>query len=59
VVFGQYFDRTGSYETILLYSAVGLVAGAALLLVMGKYRNFDGDRTDDVAAAERTADGAA
>jgi predicted MFS family arabinose efflux permease len=59
VVFGQYFDRTGSYETILLYSAVGLVAGAALLLLMGKYRNFDGDRTDDVAAAERTADGAA
>ena len=59
VIFGQYFDRTGSYETILLYSAVGLVAGAALLLLMGKYRNFSGDRTESLAAAERTADPAA
>jgi len=56
VVFGQFFDRTGSYETILLYSAVGLVAGAALLLLMGKYRNFGPDRTEAIAVAERTSD---
>ncbi|WP_051651334.1 MFS transporter [Brevundimonas bacteroides] len=56
VIFGQYFDRTGSYETILLYSAIGLVAGAALLLLMGKYRNFGPDRIEATAAAERTTD---
>jgi predicted MFS family arabinose efflux permease len=56
VIFGQYFDRTGSYETILLYSAVGLVAGAGLLLLMGKYRNFGPDRVEATAAAERTTD---
>jgi predicted MFS family arabinose efflux permease len=56
VIFGQYFDRTGSYETILLYSAVGLVAGAALLLLMGKYRKFGPDRVEATAAAERTTD---
>jgi len=59
VIFGQYFDRTGSYETILLYSALGLVAGAALLLLMGRYRNFGGDRTESLAAAVQTADPAA
>ncbi len=56
VIFGQYFDRTGSYETILLYSAIGLVAGAALLLLMGKYRNFGPDRVEATTAAERTTD---
>lgn len=59
VIFGRYFDQTGSYEKILLHSAVGLVAGAALLLLMGKYRNFGGDRTESLAAAERTTDPAA
>lgn len=56
VVFGQFFDRTGDYGSILLYSAVGLVAGAALLLLLGKYRTFGPDRTEAVAAAERTTD---
>lgn len=56
VIFGQYFDRTGSYETILIYSAVGLVGGAALLLLMGKYRTFGPDRVEAVAAAQRTTD---
>lgn len=56
VVFGQFFDRTGGYGSILLYSAVGLVAGAALLLLLGKYRQFGPDRAEATAAAERTSD---
>ena len=56
VVFGQFFDRTGGYGSILLYSTVGLVAGAALLLLLGKYRQFGPDRAEATAAAERTSD---
>lgn len=52
VVFGQFFDRTGGYDTILLYSAAGLVAGASVLLLLGKYRDFgEPDQTGAVAAA--------
>ena len=41
VVFGKSFDKTGSYSSILLASAVMLVAGAALLLLLGRYRQFE------------------
>jgi hypothetical protein len=41
-VFGQAFDRTGSYAQPLILSAGLLLAGAALLLTLGRYRRFDG-----------------
>ena len=40
VVFGKSFDKNGSYASILLASALMLVAGAALLLLLGRYRRF-------------------
>ncbi|CAG1004563.1 L-lactate transporter [Burkholderiales bacterium] len=41
VFFGKTFDRSGSYASILLISAVLLVAGALLLLALGRYRRFE------------------
>lgn len=40
VVFGRAFDATGSYDAPLIQSAVMLVAGALLLLTLGRYRTF-------------------
>ncbi|MFG6441559.1 MFS transporter [Roseateles sp. LKC17W] len=37
-VFGWAFDRSGSYHGVLMASAVGLVAGAASFLALGRYR---------------------
>ncbi len=48
VVFGRAFDATGSYDTPLMQSAAMLVAGALLLLTLGRYRAF--------GAAEEVAD---
>jgi predicted MFS family arabinose efflux permease len=42
VVFGQAFDRTHSYAQPLILSAGMLLAGALLLLTLGRYRRFDG-----------------
>jgi MFS family permease len=41
VVFGKSFDKTGSYASVLLMSAVMLVAGPAMLLALGRYRRFE------------------
>jgi predicted MFS family arabinose efflux permease len=41
VMFGKAFDRTGSYSSILLTSAVLLLVGAAALLLLGRYRRFE------------------
>lgn len=37
-VFGKVFDKTQSYDSILMISLFVLLLGAALLLAMGKYR---------------------
>ncbi len=39
-VFGQFYDATGSYDTILKISSLLFLAGALPLLLLGKYRNF-------------------
>jgi predicted MFS family arabinose efflux permease len=41
VVFGKSFDKSGSYAGVLLTSAVMLVVGAAMLLLLGRYRQFE------------------
>ena len=40
VVFGRAFDATGNYDGPLMLSASLLVAGAVLLLLLGRYRTF-------------------
>ena len=40
LLFGRAFDRTHSYAGMLLLSGVMLVASAALLLTLGRYRSF-------------------
>jgi len=40
VVFGRAFDATGNYDGPLMLSAGLLVAGAVLLLLLGRYRTF-------------------
>ena len=40
VVFGRAFDATGTYDGPLMLSAGLLVAGAVLLLLLGRYRTF-------------------
>jgi MFS family permease len=41
VVFGKVFDKTGSYDGVLLLSAAFLVVGALALLGLGRYRKFE------------------
>ncbi|NCT81969.1 MAG: MFS transporter [Comamonadaceae bacterium] len=41
VVFGKAFDKTGSYQSVLMLSAVFLILGTVALLGLGRYRNFD------------------
>ncbi len=41
VMFGKSFDKSGSYASVLLASAVMLVLGAAMLLALGRYRKFE------------------
>lgn len=38
--FGWVFDRTGSYDSVLMGSFVGLVLGAFAFLTLGRYREF-------------------
>ncbi|MEO0998078.1 MAG: hypothetical protein AAFX58_11215, partial [Pseudomonadota bacterium] len=40
--FGKIFSATGSYDPILIWGAVMLVAGSLPLLLLGRYREFDG-----------------
>ncbi|HMK87006.1 MAG TPA: MFS transporter [Steroidobacteraceae bacterium] len=40
MLFGADFDRSGSYERSLVASAIMLVASAALLLTLGRYKRF-------------------
>lgn len=44
LVFGRIFVQVGSYDPALLAAAVAFVAGAVPLLLLGPYREFDGDR---------------
>ncbi|GGF60552.1 MFS transporter [Alteromonas lipolytica] len=43
MVFGIIYDKTQSYNSILLFSLVILLVGAAMLLTLGKYREFGKD----------------
>lgn len=56
VVFGRVFDRTGTYDGVLMLSGVLLVVGAGLLLTLGRYRSFEPGGAEVLAAAERTQD---
>ena len=57
VIFGAAFDRSGSYAQPLMLSSVLLLVGVALLLCLGRYRNFPAVSAGEViAAAEGTAD---
>jgi MFS family permease len=40
-VFGHVFDVTGSYASILIVSAIIYVASAAILLLLGRYPDFE------------------
>jgi predicted MFS family arabinose efflux permease len=40
VVFGRAFDATGSYDGPLMQAVLMLIGGAALLLTLGRYRQF-------------------
>ena len=40
VMFGKFFDKAGSYSAILQISAVMFIVGAAMLLLLGRYRIF-------------------
>ena len=42
-IFARAFDMTGSYDGILNVVAIGFVAGAVPLLLLGKYREFPPD----------------
>lgn len=42
-LFGAVYDRTGSYDAILVTAAIAFGIGAALLLTMGKYPTFSSD----------------
>ncbi|MEM7501721.1 MAG: MFS transporter [Pseudomonadota bacterium] len=52
VVFASSFEATGSYDSILRISAILFVAGALPLLLLGRYRHFDGTKIVDRVAAE-------
>ena len=39
-IFGYFFDRTQTYDTILMISALLFIAGALPLLLLGRYRDF-------------------
>jgi len=39
-VFGKSFTATGSYDSVLQYSAIAFVAGALPLLLLGRYREY-------------------
>jgi MFS family permease len=41
VIFGRAFDRTHSYDGVLTASCGLFVLGGVLLLLLGRYRNFD------------------
>ena len=41
VIFGRAFDASGSYDGPLMQSAAMLVIGAALLLTLGRYQQFN------------------
>jgi len=47
VAFGAAFDAQHSYAGILVDSAIAIVAGALLLLTLGRYRNFDATGSAD------------
>lgn len=56
-VFGDSFDATGSYDDVLMLS-FGLLIFGALLLTLGKYRDFgETSRVEATAKAETIVDG--
>ena len=44
--FGRAFEQTGSYDTILKYSAILFLIGALPLLLLGKYREFETEEAE-------------
>lgn len=56
VIFGAAFDRTKSYDGPLMLSAGFMLAGAVMLLSLGRYRRFEAPAAEILATAEATAD---
>ncbi|NVK56279.1 MAG: MFS transporter [Alteromonadaceae bacterium] len=61
MIFGRMYDKTNSYDSILVVSMGVLLGGAALLLTLGRYRHFEmpiydnkTDVTEGAAASYRT-----
>ena len=54
-VYGAVFDRTHSYASVLAVSGALFIAGAALLLVLGRYRRFPPVSTGALPPAADTA----
>ncbi|WP_199554228.1 MFS transporter [Sandaracinobacteroides hominis] len=50
LLMGRDFDATGSYERALYLSSFALVASAALLLLLGRYRKFPDEKAEAFAA---------
>ncbi len=48
--FGKSFEATGSYDSILRFSAILFVAGAVPLLLLGKYRDYTTPIEDESSA---------
>jgi len=42
VIYAKFKEASGSYEVILNIAAFGFILGAAMLLLLGRYRNFKG-----------------
>jgi len=40
VIYAKFREASGSYEAILNIAAFGFILGAAMLLLLGRYRNF-------------------
>ncbi|KPF87503.1 hypothetical protein IP70_03955 [alpha proteobacterium AAP38] len=50
-IFGRMFVQSGHYDTALLYGAIALLTGAALLLTMGRYPTSESLPGDDARPA--------
>ena len=52
VIYGKSFERTGSYDSMLMIGAGVLIAGTLPLLLLGKYREFRGE---EIIVADKSA----
>jgi predicted MFS family arabinose efflux permease len=56
LLFGASFDKSGSYGSVLIASTITLVAGACMLLTLGRYRRFPTTSAQEILAAERSSE---